>query len=200
MEKGSGMKRLCVFCGSARGSRPEHIATARQLGELCAARGIGLVTGGGHIGLMGILADAALARGGQVIGVIPAALKDKELAHAGLTELRVVASMHERKALMADLADGFAAMAGGFGTADELFEVLTWGQLGIHAKPVGLLNVAGYFDPLLAWLDRAVAEGFLPGPQRDILQVATDPAELLKRLETYRPQESLLKWVEAKER
>src|SRR5262245_24220716 len=175
MEKGTGLKRLCVFCGSAQGIRPEHVTAAQQMGRLCATRQISLVTGGGEIGLMGILADAALAQGGQVIGVIPEALRDKELAHAGLTELRVVPTMHERKALMADLADGFAAMAGGFGTADELFEILTWAQLGIHPKPVGLLNVAGYFDPLLAWLDRAVGEGFLPGAQRDILQVATDP-------------------------
>jgi uncharacterized protein (TIGR00730 family) len=180
--------------------RSEHADLARQLGDLCARRGIALVTGGGHVGLMGVLADAALSAGGTVMGVIPDALKTKELAHAGLTELRVVATMHERKALMADLADGFAAMAGGFGTADELFEILTWAQLGLHAKPVGLLNVAGYFDPLLAWLDQAVRDGFLPAPQRDILQVATEPDRLLEMLAAYQPRESPPKWIASAER
>ena len=158
------------------------------------------MTGGGHIGLMGVLADAALAAGGRVVGVIPDALRAKELAHTGLTELHVVGSMHQRKALMADLADGFAALPGGFGTADELFEILTWAQLGIHAKPVGLLNGSGYFDSLLAWLDRAVADGFLPASQRSILQVADEPEELLARLKSFCPQELPPKWVEAGER
>ena len=156
------MRRLCVFCGSAVGGRPVYAEQARQLGGLLAARRIGLVFGGGHIGLMGVLADAVLAAGGEAIGVIPQALMDKELAHRGLTQLHVVGTMHQRKALMADLADGFAALPGGFGTGDEFFEILTWGQLGLHAKPIGLLNTAGYFTPLLAWLDQMVAEGFLP--------------------------------------
>jgi uncharacterized protein (TIGR00730 family) len=141
-----------------------------------------LVFGGGHIGLMGFLADAALKAGGRVIGVIPQALVDKELAHGGVTELRVVASMHERKALMADLSDAFVALPGGFGTADEFFEILTWAQLGLHAKPIGVFNVAGYFDPLLAWLDRSVVEGFLRPRDRRLLVVADDPSRLLELL------------------
>src|SRR5436309_4231437 len=139
-----------------------------------ALRGIGLVYGGGHIGLMGILADAVLAAGGEAIGVIPQNMIDKELAHGKLTKLHVVSTMHQRKALMADLADGFAALPGGFGTADELFEILTWAQLGLHAKPVGLLNVAGYFDPLLAWVEQGVREGFLRPEHRGLLATAAD--------------------------
>ncbi|HZY83935.1 MAG TPA: TIGR00730 family Rossman fold protein, partial [Gemmataceae bacterium] len=134
------MKRVCVFCGSSSGTRPEYAAAARRFGAALAGRGLGLVYGGGHVGLMGALADAVLAAGGEVVGVIPQALVDRELAHGGLTELLVVNTMHERKALMADRADAFAALPGGFGTADELFEILTWAQLGLHAKPVGLLN------------------------------------------------------------
>src|SRR5271166_5111645 len=163
------MRRLCVFCGSSEGDRPVYVDSARLLGELLAAQRLGLVYGGGHIGLMGILADAVLAAGGEVIGVIPQALVDRELAHSCLSEMHVVASMHERKARMADLSDGFLALPGAYGTADELFEILTWAQLGLHARPIGLLDVDGFFDPLLAWLDRAVREGFLREDHRQLL-------------------------------
>lgn len=177
------MYRLCVFCGSSTGIPARHVQAARHLGAALVVRGMGLVFGGGHIGLMGVLADAVLAGGGEVVGVIPQALVERELAHRGVTDLRVVGSMHERKALMADLSDAFAALAGGFGTADEVFEVLTWAQLGIHAKPVGLLNTAGYFDPLLAWLDRAVQDGFLSPSSRGLLLVADTPEGLLDAIQ-----------------
>jgi uncharacterized protein (TIGR00730 family) len=165
-----------------------------------AQRHLTLVFGGGHIGLMGVLADALLAGGGQAIGVIPQALVDKELAHAGCTELRVVQTMHERKAVMADLSDAFIALPGAFGTADELFEILTWAQLGIHAKPIGLLNVAGYFSPLLAWLDLAVQEVFLKDKHRQLLIQADDPGRLLDMVEKYVPPETTPKWIEEGER
>jgi uncharacterized protein (TIGR00730 family) len=181
------MRHLCVFCGSRAGAAPEYSASARQLGALLAARGIGLVYGGGHIGLMGVVADAVLAGGGAVAGVIPRSMVESELAHAGLTALHVVETMHQRKALMADLADGFAAMPGGYGTADELFEILTWKQLRIHAKPVALLNVRGYFDPLLAWLDRCVAEDFIKPAHRELVMVADDPETMLDAMLRYRP-------------
>src|SRR4051812_49148308 len=157
MQRGPAM-RVCVFCGSNPGARPEYAAAARAVGRALAERGRGLVYGGGNVGLMGVCADAALAAGGEVIGVIPDALQTAEVAHGGLTRLHVVRTMHERKALMADLSDAFAALPGGFGTLDELFEILTWAQLGIHAKPVAILNVAGFFDPLLAMLDHQTAE------------------------------------------
>jgi uncharacterized protein (TIGR00730 family) len=160
-----------------------------------AARRLGLVYGGGHIGLMGVLADAVLAGGAPVFGVIPRAMVDKELAHGGLTELHVVDTMHQRKALMADLADGFAALPGGYGTADEFFEILTWGQLGLHAKPMGLLNVAGFFDPLLAWLDRAVVEGFLRGEHQSLLRVAGEEEALLRLLAEAPAPGSQPKWL-----
>jgi uncharacterized protein (TIGR00730 family) len=194
------MKRLCVFCGSNSGSPPAYAAAARDLGRRLVARGLGLVFGGGHVGLMGVVADAALEAGGEVIGVIPQALVDKELAHGRLTALRVVASMHERKAVMADLADGFAALPGGYGTADETFEILTWAQLGLHAKPVGLLNTAGFFDPLLAWLDRAVADGFLRPAHRRLLRVANSPEQLLDLLTAFRPEPATGKWLDRDER
>jgi uncharacterized protein (TIGR00730 family) len=174
-----------VFCGSKKGNRPEYRLAAQQLGQLLAARNLGLVFGGGNIGLMGVLADAVLQAGGEVIGVIPQALVDKELAHRGLTELHIVDSMHQRKAVMADLSDAFAALPGGFGTADEWFEILTWAQLGLHAKPVGLLNVAGFFDPLIAWMDRCVGEGFLREKHRRELFIADKPAELLTLLSDF---------------
>jgi uncharacterized protein (TIGR00730 family) len=189
------MKRLCVFCGSSAGGAAVYAAQATRLGEALARRGLSLVYGGGHIGLMGILADAALRGGAAVIGVIPQALVDRELAHTGLTEIRVVATMHLRKALMADLADGFAALPGGFGTADELFEILTWSQLGLHAKPVGLLNVNAFFDPLLAWLDQTVHEGFVRPGHRRLLLEACDPELLLDLLAQYRPPEPVGKWI-----
>ena len=194
------MRRLCVFCGSSKGSREVYADQARRLGEALAARGLGLVYGGGHIGLMGVLADALLQAGGEVIGVIPQALVDKELAHGGLTELRVVTTMHQRKALMADLADGFLALPGGFGTADEFFEVLTWAQLGLHDRPVGLLNVAGFFDPLLAWLDHTVAEGFIKPVHRRLLLEAQEPELLLDLLQGYRPALEEQKWIDEGDR
>jgi uncharacterized protein (TIGR00730 family) len=194
------MRRLCVFCGSSAGGRPEYAAVARDFGRLLGERGLGLVYGGGHVGLMGVLADAVLQAGGEVIGVIPQALVERELAHAALTELRVVQTMHQRKAVMADLADGFAALPGGFGTADELFEILTWSQLGLHTKPVGLLNVAGFFDPLLAWMDTCVREGFLRGEHRRVLLAADNAEALLAQLLQAPPAEQVGKWISPADR
>ena len=188
------LKRVGVFCGSSTGARPEYAAAAREVGRLLAGRGIELVYGGGNVGLMGALADACLAAGGRVIGVIPGLLETKELAHRGLTELRVVETMHERKALMADLSDAFLALPGGYGTWDEFCEVLTWSQLGIQRKGAGLLNVCGYYDPLIALADRAVEEGFVWRPYRELLMEATDAAELLDRLEKFEPP-SPEKWL-----
>jgi uncharacterized protein (TIGR00730 family) len=189
------MRRLCVFCGSSAGNGDVYRDAARRLGELLAAAGVGLVYGGGHVGLMGVLADAVLRGSGEVVGVIPQALVDRELAQANLTRLEVVDTMHQRKARMADLADGFAALPGGFGTADELFEILTWAQLGLHTKPVGLLNVAGFFDPLLAWLDRCVGEGFLRPENRELLVLAADPEGLLRSLLHAKPAPHVPKWI-----
>jgi uncharacterized protein (TIGR00730 family) len=155
---------------------------ARELGKALVGRGLGLVFGGGHIGLMGVLADAVLEAGGEAIGVIPQALVARELAHERLTRMHVVDTMHQRKALMADLSDAFAALPGGCGTADELFEILTWAQLGIHAKPIGLLNTSGFFDPLLAWLDRAVQDGFVKQAHRALLLESATPEDLVDRL------------------
>ena len=194
------MRWLCVFCGSKAGGTPAYADAARRLGGLLAARGLGLVYGGGHIGLMGVLADAVLGAGGEVVGVIPQAMVERELAQMNLTRLEVVDTMHQRKARMADLADGFAALPGGFGTADELFEVLTWAQLGLHAKPVGLLNTAGFFDPLLAWLDHAVREDFLKPKHRRLLRVADTPERLLELLLSYRPEEPAAKWIDDADR
>ena len=174
--------RICVFCGSQMGASPRYREAARDFGTLLAGRGLGLVYGGGDVGLMGVLADAVLAAGGHAWGVIPRSLADREVAHAGLTELEIVTSMHERKARMADLADAFVALPGGLGTLDELFEIWTWAQLGIHAKPIGLLNVLGYFDPLLAFLDRTVEEGFVRPEHRATAAVDDDPARLLDRM------------------
>ena len=192
--------RLCVFCGSAVGSGDDFRAAARQFGELMAARQMQLVFGGGHIGLMGVIADAVLQAGGTAIGVIPQALVDKELAHTGLSELHVVKSMHERKALMADLSDAFVALPGGYGTCDELFEIITWAQLHLHGKPVGLLNVADYFDKLLAWLDDTVTFGFIRPDDRRLLLASADPNELLASLLDYRPPERAPKWLNSAER
>lgn len=194
------MRRLCVFCGSKVGNRPVYADQARELARLLVARGVGLVFGAGHIGLMGVLADEVLRAGGEATGVIPQALVDKELAHRGLTQLHVCESMHQRKALMADLSDAFAALPGGFGTADELFEILTWSQLGLHSKPVGLLNTAGFFDPLLAWLDQAVRDGFMKEKHRRLLVVAEEPDKLLDLLRDYRPHEPEAKWIESEDR
>ncbi|MFL5338765.1 MAG: TIGR00730 family Rossman fold protein [Gemmataceae bacterium] len=176
------MRRVCVFCGSRTGDQPIYAEAAARLGSALVARGLGLVYGGGNVGLMGVLADAVLAAGGEVIGVIPGGLAEKELAHAGLTELHVVESMHARKALMAQRADAFIALPGGYGTADEFFEILTWRQLGLHGKPIGLLNVASFFDPLLAWADLMVREGFVKPHNRRLLQVSDEVEELLRLL------------------
>ena len=179
------LQRICVFCGSSFGSRPAYREAAETVGRLLCQRGIELVYGGGNVGLMGALADACLGGGGRVIGVIPQALVDKEVAHLGLTELRVVKSMHERKALMADLSDAFVALPGAYGTWDELCEVLTWSQLGIQRKACALLNVSGYYDSFLEFADRAVAEGFLRDAHRGLLLSDDDPVRLLDRLASY---------------
>lgn len=176
------MKYLCVFCGSSKGGLETYSETARRFGEALAGREWGLVYGGGHIGLMGVLADAVLQAGGPVIGVIPRSMVQRELAHEGLTQLHVVETMHQRKALMAERAAAFAALPGGVGTADEFFEIVTWRQLRLHAKPIGLLNVAGFFDPLLAWLDRTVADGFVRSEHLGWLHVADEPERLLDLL------------------
>jgi uncharacterized protein (TIGR00730 family) len=189
------MQRICVFCGSSPGARPEYERAAVELGQLLVEREIDLVYGGAHVGLMGAIADTVLGAGGQAIGVIPSSLVDKEIAHRGLTDLRVVGSMHERKALMVDLADGFVALPGGSGTLDELFEAFTWAQLGIHHKPIGLLDVEAYWSPLLAFLDHAVGERFLRGDHRDTLLVERDPAALLALLAAYEPR-AVDKWID----
>jgi uncharacterized protein (TIGR00730 family) len=194
------VRSVCVFCGSSAGVRPEFAASARQVGTALAARGLELVYGAGHVGLMGILADAALAAGGRVIGVIPQAMVERELAHRGLGELHVVRTMHERKSLMADRAGAFLALPGGFGTADELFEILTWAQLGIHARPVGLLNVTGFFDPLLAWLDHTVREGFLREQHRRLLIVGDRPEAVIDALLASQPAFPVEKWISGDDR
>jgi uncharacterized protein (TIGR00730 family) len=189
------MRRVCVFTGSSPGHRDEYRAAACDFGRELAARGVELVYGGAAVGLMGAVADAVLAAGGRVTGVIPEALVAREVAHAGLSDLRVVASMHERKAAMADLSDAFVALPGGWGTLDELFEVLTWAQLGLHAKPCGLLNAGGYFDKLLAFMDHMVDEGFVKPAFRPMLAVSGSAAELLTLLAGYRAP-AIEKWVE----
>lgn len=180
-------RRVCVFCGSAAGARPAYATAARALGSLIAARGLGLVYGGASVGLMGLVADAVLAAGGEVVGVIPAALEARELAHAGVSRLEVVASMHERKARMSELADAFVALPGGMGTLEELAEMLTWAQLGIHSKPCGVLDVDGYWQPLIAFFDHAVQERFLRPEHRSLLITAAEPAALLDALARYVP-------------
>ena len=190
--------RLCIFCGSSPGFNPAFAAAARAVGAALAARQIGLVYGGGNVGLMGVLADAALTAGGRVIGVIPHALVARELAHQGLTSLHVVNSMHERKALMADLADGFIALPGGFGTLEEFCEAVTWTQLGVHAKPCGLLNVDGFYDGLLAFFEHALGEEFLKPTHRQIIVAHSDAAPLIDRLTAWTPPE-VTKWIEKSE-
>lgn len=182
------MQRVCVFCGSAAGNKLEYLAAARELGATLANRGLELVYGGASIGLMGALADGALAAGGRVIGVMPESLVSREIAHCGLTELHVVATMHERKATMADLSDAFIALPGGFGTLDEFCEILTWAQLGMHRKPCGLLNIAGFYDFFLTFLDQATDQGFVKPSHRSLLLEESDPDVLLDRLASYRPQ------------
>lgn len=179
------MKRVCVFCGSSFGIRDVYRDAARTLGNELARRGIGLVYGGGNVGLMGVIADTLLDANGDVIGVIPEHLAAKEIEHKRLADLRVVKTMHERKALMADLADGFIALPGGFGTYDEFCEVVTWAQLGLHKKPCGMLNVAGFFDAMLAMFDHATQEGFIRPDHRAMLRVASEPGVLLAEMEAY---------------
>jgi uncharacterized protein (TIGR00730 family) len=193
------MKHVCVFCGSSRGHRSVYADHTARFGRMLAEADLTLVYGGGDIGLMGVLADTVLDAGGQVIGVIPRALREKELAHDKLTELHVVETMHERKALMAERADAFVALPGGVGTADELFEIITWAQLGLHRKPIGLLNIEGFFDPLLRWVDHTVAEGFFRPKDRLMLIVASDAEELLGRLQSTRPTEPEGKWLDEKD-
>ncbi len=189
------MKRVCVFCGSSSGTNPLYVDAARRMGRTLARRGIGLVYGGGGTGLMGEVADAALAAGGEVVGVIPRALQLRELAHDGLTELHVVGSMHERKAKMAELAHGFVALPGGMGTLEEFAEVLTWAQLGLHERPCGLLDVAGYYRPLVAFFDHAEAEGFLRPEHRRLVLSAEEPDALLDRFVAWEPPK-LRKWID----
>jgi uncharacterized protein (TIGR00730 family) len=189
------VKRVCVFSGSSPGADPAYRAAATNLGRHLAERGIELVYGGAHVGLMGVLADAALAAGGRVIGVIPRSLVEREIAHPGLGDLRVVDSMHERKAQMAELADAFVALPGGVGTLEELFEVYTWNQLGLHAKPLGLLNVRGYFDGLVRFLDHAVEERFITRESRAMLLVGEDLDALLDGLAGWQAP-SQPKWID----
>lgn len=179
------MQRICVYCASSPGNRSEYADTAKSLARELVERNLELVYGGSSVGIMGVLADEVLERGGLVHGVIPELLVDKEVSHYGLTELHIVKTMHERKALMESLSDAFVALPGGFGTLEELIEILTWGQLHIHSKPVGLINVAGYYDNLLAYLDHAVTEGFLTSVNREMLQSADDAATLFEHFERY---------------
>lgn len=179
------MKSLCVFCGSSPGQGTVYLAAAQTLGRLLAARGISLVYGGGRVGLMGAVADATLRAGGRVVGVIPRALMDREVGHSGLSELHVVETMHQRKATMAELADGFLTLPGGIGTMEEFFEVWTWSQLGIHRKPIGLLDVDGFFDPLVAFLDHLERERFLRAENRSTVLLDTSPELLVERLRTF---------------
>ncbi|MDX1583279.1 MAG: TIGR00730 family Rossman fold protein [Thermoanaerobaculia bacterium] len=192
------MKKVCVFCGSKNGANPAFSDAARHFGERLAYRGHTLVYGGGNLGLMGTVADAVLSGGGEVIGVIPAALEEREHAHTGLTELHVVDSMHERKAMMADLSDAFVALPGGLGTLEELFEVWTWGQLGLHGKPVGLLNVEGFWDLLIGMIEYMCASDFVQDVHRDMLRVHSDPDLLFDSLETY-DAPPVRQWIDRKE-
>jgi uncharacterized protein (TIGR00730 family) len=193
------VRRLCVFCGSSPGARPAYGEAAEELGRLLVDRGVGLVYGGGKVGLMGRLADAVLAEGGDPIGVLPQALVEKEIGHPGLSDLRVVDSMHERKALMADLSDGFVALPGGLGTVEELFEVYTWSQLGLHRKPCALLDVEGYYEGIASFLSRAVQERFLREDHRAMLIVERDPRALLDRLSEFEPEAVVPKWIDREE-
>ncbi len=190
------MKRVCVFCGSSPGARPAYAETTIGLARALVAEGLGVVYGGAHVGLMGVLADAALAENGEVIGVIPQALVDKEIAHTGVSDLRVVDSMHERKALMAELSDAFIALPGGLGTLDELFEVWTWAQLGWHRKPSALLDVDGYYRDLNAFLEHTVAERFVREQNHDMLLTDDDPVRLIARLRAFDPVAMQPKWID----
>ncbi|QKI81653.1 TIGR00730 family Rossman fold protein [Kroppenstedtia eburnea] len=189
------MKNICVFCGSSPGSSPVYMEGAKQLGISLAEAGITLVYGGARVGLMGAVADTVLAHGGKVIGVIPKSLVDREIAHTGLTDLHIVSSMHERKALMSELADGFIALPGGSGTLEEFFEVFTWAQLGHHQKPCGLLNLNGYYTPLLQFIDHTIGEGFMKEDYRAMILSESGPEPLLQRFEQYQAPE-IVKWVD----
>ena len=192
------MRSACVFCGSRSGTEPAYDEAARELGRTLAAENITLVYGGGRVGLMGVVAEAALGAGGEVVGVIPQALLEREIAHTGLTDLRVVGSMHERKALMSGLSEGFIALPGGTGTLEEFFEVLTWAQLGEHRKPCALLNAGRYYDPLLVLFDHMVAKGFLSEEHRAMVLVETEPEALLEALAGYKPPR-VVKWIDRAE-
>lgn len=192
------MRTMCVFCGSKKGSRSSYAEAARSMGKALARRGIGLVYGGGKVGLMGAIADAALEEGGEVIGVIPEALVSKEIGHTGLTKLHVVGSMHERKKLMADLSDGFIALPGGYGTLEEFFEVLSWAQLSIHEKPCALLDVDAYYAPLAALFDRTVGEGFVHSDHRSLVLMEQDPDALLDLMQRYEPPKKK-NWIDSQD-
>ncbi len=195
MDRPTARRRVCVFAGSNPGTASAYREAAEALGRAIAARGLDMVYGGARVGLMGIAADAVLAGGRDVIGVIPHALVERELAHTGLTDLRIVSSMHERKAMMASLSDGFVALPGGWGTLEEFFEILTWSQLRIHEKPCGLLNVNGYFDSLLTFIDHTIREGFVREAYRPMVIAAAAPEALLDQLDAYRPPVAQ-KWTE----
>ena len=192
------MNRICVFCGSKTGSDPLFLEIAKQLGRVLAVRGLHLVYGGASIGLMGAVADSVIASGGRAVGVIPEAMATKEVAHEGLTEMHVVSSMHERKSMMARLADGFVALPGGFGSFEELLEMITWAQLGIHRKPVGILNVSGYYDPLIQLFERAIEEGFIKPRNRQLFVVEQGPDELLETLLAHKLPE-VKRWITERE-
>ena len=199
MGTNNSIKRICVFCGSNHGARSTYTGAAQQLGKALVSQGVGLVYGGGSIGLMTVVANAVLEEKGEVIGVIPHALSSKEFAHDGLTELRLVSSMHERKAMMAELSGAFIAMPGGFGTLDEFFEIVTWAQLGLHTKPIGLLNVGGYFDLLLKFVDYMLRERFISAEHRQLIITSHDPEELLSALIRYKPSQQIPKVIDWKE-
>jgi uncharacterized protein (TIGR00730 family) len=189
------LRRVCVYCGSSDAVRPAYLEAAGAMGRAMAGRGLTLVFGGGGTGLMGAVADAAMEAGGSVVGIIPESFNTPALVHAHVTEMRVVRSMHERKALMAEMGDAFIALPGGFGTFEELFEILTWAQVGLHARPVGVLNALGYFDPLLALIEHAREEGFIYNEHRALLISETEPERLLQRLAAYQPPPGLERWV-----
>jgi uncharacterized protein (TIGR00730 family) len=188
------LKHICVFCGSYSGNHPIYLETTQAIGKGIAQSGYTLVYGGGKVGLMGAVADAALAAGGAVVGVMPKALVDKELAHTGLTELHVVDSMHTRKAMMAERADAFITLPGGFGTLDELFEIITWLQLGFHRKPIALLNMEGYFDPIIELIEHMAGAGFIKPEHRQVVMVSPSPEDLLSRLPSYEAP-NVVKWI-----
>ena len=195
----SRVERICVFCGASPGARSEYSEATAELARLLVHEGIGVVYGGGGVGLMGVLADAVITEGGEVIGVIPRALVDREIAHRDVIDMRVVGSMHERKALMAELADAFIALPGGLGTLEELFEVYTWAQLGLHRKPCALLNVEGYYDGIEDFLAHAVTERFVREEHRELLLIEQDPRALLDRIRSFEPDTAVLKWIDREE-